>query len=619
MSGVRSPYDSAFAAFDSLNSMMYENHITKLKSSLKENPSSFWNLVNSKRSVNGLPKLMHDDTRSTMNESEQAQMFADFFSSNFSSSSTATADSQVAPEISSQSDSLVLDEFFVFDQLLNIKTTVGAGPDGIHPLILQNCAPILYAPLTCIFNESLQTGVFPDAWKRYSVTPIFKKGARSNIKNYRCIAKLQTIAKFFERCVNIHLTRLITPQLYPNQHGFTKRRSTVNNLMDFIHYSIIGLNTCGRVDVLNLDFSKAFDKVNHDILLRKLASFNIPSNVIKWLKSYLSDRRQYVKLRSAESSDFIVNSGVPQGSHIGPIIFLLFINDLPSIVRDDIFMSMFADVVRVARPIASLNDSIVLQSTLNDIQRWCEQNDLHLNIEKCSVLSLYRGRNRPQPLYCLGDHLISTTDEQRDLGVIIDAKLNFKSHVDMIVSKATQALGFVKRFGYNLNDQSTLKALYSALVQSRLDYCSTIWFTIPQTRADAIESVLKQFTMFALNEYQNESNNFHVSPYENRLERTKLIKLSRRRINTALIYLYDLTCDTTHSPYVKSLFYKNDNNRNFRNAELFRIRDSSLSRTTAPITQICKYANLVKDIFIEATSRNNFKKRLHEINDDVFI
>jgi hypothetical protein len=218
---------------------------------------------------------------------------------------------------------------------MKIKTTTNAGPDGIHPLILKNCASILYQPLTHIFNESLATSTFPDAWKRYSVRSIFKKGARSNIMNYRCIAKLQTIAKFFEHCVNICLTKMVSSDISPHQHGFMKRRSTTKNLMEFLHYSLSGLNDSNQVDVLYTDFTKAFDRVDHENLLRKLSTFKIPRNLPLWIKSYLSNRCQFVKYRAGESKDFFVYSGVPQGSHIGSTLFLLFVNDISSITVEN--------------------------------------------------------------------------------------------------------------------------------------------------------------------------------------------------------------------------------------------------------------------------------------------
>lgn len=202
----------------------------------------------------------------------------------------------------------------------------------------------------------------------------FQKGARSDITNYRCIAKLKTIEKFFEHCVNVHLVNLIAPKISDRQHGSMRERSTTTNLMEFTHFSLNGLNKAKRVDVLNLDFSKAFDRVNHVILNRKLKSFDIPSNVLAWLKSYLSNRRQYVKLGDHESPDHVVYSGVPQGSHILTPIFLAFINDLPSILPDEVFLSMFADDVRIVKIIRGEGDTFVLQTSIDALNQWCNSN-----------------------------------------------------------------------------------------------------------------------------------------------------------------------------------------------------------------------------------------------------
>lgn len=386
--------------------------------------------------------------------------------------------------------------------------------------------------------------------------------------------------------------------------------------MEFLHYSLLGLNSSRRVAYF--DFAKAFDRVNHDILLRKLASFPIPLNIINWLKSYLSDRRQYVRIGGAESTDFIVNSSVPQGSHIGPTLFLLFINDLPSTISSEVFILMFADDIRIAKTINTSEDEFKLQSAIGNLREWCESNDLHLNLDKCSILSLHRGRHLPNPTYCYGDYRFTNTSEQRDLGVIIDNKLTFRSHTDLLVSKSKSALGFVKRFCRDITDVTTLKAVFFAFVQSNLDYSSSVWLTIPQSRSDEIESVLRQFTMFALKEYPNESNNFHISSFNNRLKRLGMAKLCRRRINYALLFLYDVLNDNIHCPFVRDLFYINANNRNFRNSELFKISDVNLMQNV-PITLICKYANLVKHLFIESSSRLTFKKSLFQLSDDMFF
>lgn len=175
----------------------------------------------------------------------------------------------------------------IFEELLKIDTKRGAGHDGIHPLLLKNCAAVLYQPLSIIFNESLDTAVFPDKWKRYSVSPIFKKGSRSNVANYRCIAKLPTIANFFEYLINLELKKMVADEIVLQQHGFMKGRSTSSNLLEFVHFPTRALNETKQVDVLYTDFSKAFDLVDHSILMSKLQNFNLPPKLTNWIASYL--------------------------------------------------------------------------------------------------------------------------------------------------------------------------------------------------------------------------------------------------------------------------------------------------------------------------------------------
>lgn len=624
LTGDRLEFDRVFAEFDALNSVLHQKYVDRLKNSIKSSPASFWKHVRSKRGSNSLPKDLVFNSRSSNDINVQAEMFAEFFASNFnsdSSQSIASSDDLRSNSTTTASNgSFSLDPYFVFNELMRINVNSSAGPDGVHPLLLRNCASILYFPLACIFNESLASGVFPALWKTSSVSPIFKKGSRSDINNYRCIARLQTIAKFFEHCVNVKLLELVSSAISPRQHGFMKQRSTSSNLMEFVHYGLNGMNSCKQVDVLYTDFSKAFDRVNHAVLLRKLRTFGLPSNLVNWISSYLSNRNQFVKLGSAESRNFMVSSGVPQGSHLGPLLFLLFINDLPSIATDDTLISMFADDVRIAKTIRSPNDALILQATINRLKDWCSSNDLHLNLNKCAVLTLHKSRSWSRYLYTFGDHSFAVSDQQRDLGVLIDSKLSFVSHVDWIISKSTASLGFVKRFCRDIGDQDTIKAIYFALVQSHLDYCCPVWFAIPTNKADSIESVQRQFTMFALRQYPNANNNYLIDSYLMRMSSLNLVSLSRRRVNFCLLFLYDLINGLVNCPYVKTLVNLNTANvRNLRSPELFRITNSLARDYHAPITLICKMANKVKHLYIGCDCRSSFKRALFAIPDEMLM
>lgn len=206
--------------------------------------------------------------------------------------------------------------------------------------------------------------------------------------------------------------------------------------------------------------------------------FNLPSNLIYWLRSYLLDRRQHVKFNNRSSNEFLVNTGVPQGSHLGPtlFLFLLLFNDIVQELGSDVFISLFADDLKIAVAINSIQDTLRLQSAISKLKAWCTANYLHLNLSKCSVMSISNKYSSYVIVgdYHYGDHTFNRVTEQKDLAVMVDSKMNFNNHVNMIVSRAKSTLGFVKRFCYDINNMQTPRALYYALIQSILEYCCVV-------------------------------------------------------------------------------------------------------------------------------------------------
>ena len=581
-SSDKSSFEAAFNAFNVMNTQCFDLYRIKMQSSLKDNPSEFWNYVKSLRNTDNNPASLKLGDKTSTDELEQAELFASFFKKNFIQpqiSTVSPTSNRTQPTLSSpphtsstSSNDFVIDEYYIFDELEKIDTKKGAGPDNIHPLILKHCSAQLYKPLAMLFNDSLLKGYFPNKWKFSSVKPVFKKGARSNVENYRPIAKLPTIAKFFESLVNKKLSKLIERYIVHQQHGFRRGKSTVTNLSEFTTYALKGISAGFQVDVLYTDFAKAFDRVNHKILFAKLRNYNIPENLIAWLKSYLSNRRQFVRYGNSDSTEFTVNSGVPQGSHIGPTLFLLFINDLATHLGDDVYISLFADDVKLAKVINSPLDAASLQSAINKLKEWCDTNELHLNLSKCEVLTLSHKRNNVSTNYNFGNHTFEHVNQHKDLGVLIDQKLKFNEHIEAITSKATAALGFLKRFCFDLRDHQTLKVLFYTLVQSQLEYCSVVWMPYYDIYKRKIESILRQFTMYALREYPNQSNGYRITPYKERLSLLRMQSLERRRINTSIRFMYDIIYNNIHSPFLKSEVSFNDNRRNLRHTQLLKLK-----------------------------------------------
>ena len=356
------------------------------------------------------------------------------------------------------------------------------------------------------------------------------------------------MAEFFEHLVNVKLLALVQDKITKKQHGFMKSRSTASNLTEFTYYAQRGINSGAQVDVLYTDFSKAFDRVNHKRLILKLRSFNLPDNLLAWVETYLSNRTQFVKYGSSDSNDFNVSSGVPQGSHLGPTLFLLFINDIVD-EMDDVFISLFADDVKIARIIHSNADTKILQRAIDKLKAWCDTNNLHLNLDKCAVLIItMKKKGIITTGYTYGDYVYKHVSQHKDLGVIIDQKLNFINHIDAITSKATAALGFIKRFCYDITDIQTLKTLYYALVQSHLEYCNVVWLPTYAVHIDKIESVLKKFTQFARREYRTEANSYRITDYRKRLEALNMTSLERRRVNASIVFMYDIVNGNANCP-----------------------------------------------------------------------
>lgn len=234
------------------------------------------------------------------------------------------------------------------------------------------------------------------------------------------------------------------------------------------------------------------------------------------------------------------------------------------------------------------------------------------------MLTINRGHNHIDSNYSYGDHIFKRVTEQRDLGVIIDNKLKFANHINAITSKATAALGFIKRFCYDISDTQTLKTLYYSLVQSHLEYCSVVWLPFEKVYKDKIERILKQFTMFARKEYPSVSNNYKITSYDNRLSALSMESLDRRRINASVIFMYDMIHDLINCQSIRNDISVEINSRT-RHSEYIKIIDKDMKLTLkAPLPQMCKFSNKVANIFSESITRNNFISLLRA-SPNVFV
>jgi hypothetical protein len=378
--------------------------------------------------------------------------------------------------------------------LKRLKNKMTCGPDGVPCFFVKDCASVLLKPLSYIFNLSLKTHTFPEAWKKARITPVFKKGNASDIQNYRPVSILSPFAKVFEMAVYDRIFEQVRLMISPNQHGFFSNRSTISNLACFSQYVAVALDNRMQVDVIYTDFSKAFHRVNHTIFLNKCANMGFSKNLILFLESYLRDRVQYVDVRGHKSYSFKASSGAPQGSNLAPLIFSLFINDICSSISSNILL--FADDVKLFRTIHGLSDCVQLQHDLSNIQRWCNCNNLPLNISKCFSMTFSNKANPINFDYVLDAESIVKTNTFKDLGVTFDPKLSFATHISNVCVDAIKLLGFILRNSNDFANLDTIKTLYYSYVRSKLEYGAAIWNPIYNKYNIQLENVQRRFVKF---------------------------------------------------------------------------------------------------------------------------
>ena len=380
------------------------------------------------------------------------------------------------------------------------------GIDGIGPKLLKNCALALYVPIHHLFLLSITNHTIPSEWKCHSITPIHKSGDSSQVTNYRPISLLCVISKVLERIVFDHLSKFIINNniLVDSQFGFRPHHSTAQQLLLFLSKVHNILNCNASCDVIYLDFQKAFDSVSHSELLVKLWNVGITSNLWLWIKEYLSNRHQQVCINGCYSSSLPVISGVPQGSILGPLLFLVYINDLPQqVLHSDILL--FADDTKILKSISSVPDSSLLQQDLNNISNWCLKWKLSFNESKCLIISFHsKSPSHPTSAYSINGHTISTNFQHKDLGIVMCSDCSWSAHISSITSQAYKKLGLLRRFLCSSNSISTKKMLYLSLVRSQLMYCSQVWRPSKAKDIKIIEDVQRRATKFILNDYSSD-------------------------------------------------------------------------------------------------------------------
>ena len=363
----------------------------------------------------------------------------------------------------------------------NLNPKKSSGLDGVGPRILKYCGDFITPSIAYIINQSIDTGCFPDKLKEAFVLPIYKTGNREDPNNYRPISILPSISKIFERHIASQLLNFFktTDILHKTQSGFRQNHSCQTALIHMINTWLNDIDSGKYVGAVFLDLRKAFDLVDHEILLHKLHLYHFSSKSIKLFSSYLSNRMQVIKVGNSISSTLKVTSGVPQGSILGPLLFLLYINDISYNITSG-KIDLYADDSTLHE---SDKDLIILQNklqiNLDKIHRWCKVNNmsLHPTKSKCMIISTKNkfSQNKNLKLHLTIDNLcLENVTVQKVLGVFIDNTLTWNIQLSKISAKINTKIALLKRIIHYLTDDMKM-LFYNAYILSTMDYCCILW------------------------------------------------------------------------------------------------------------------------------------------------
>ena len=470
----------------------YDNIAEKLKSKSLSS-KDWWSTLKTFISPNlnsAIPPIESEGIIYT-DDFEKANLFNNYFQGQ-----TVLDDSNaVLPELPEPSyltslSSIAFDPQEVEEILRTLKTDKASGPDGLSNRILKELSHELSSPLCSLFNKSLSLGKFPSPYKDANVTPVHKKGDLSLVSNYRPISLLNSVAKLFEKLVFKYLYNHLQDNnmLSSLQSGFIPGDSTVNQLAYLYHIFTEALDAGKEVRTVFCDISKAFDRVWHEGLIYKLKAAGVSGDVLRWFQSYLSGRRQRVVLQGSLSEWVYIKAGVPQGSILGPLLFLLYINDIVKNIGSNI--RLFADdtslFIIVDNPTTA---ALCLNSDLEKLSRWAAIWLVTFNPSKNESLLISRKINKPihPPLY-MQNVQIQEVSTHKHLGLYFSNDCSWHQHIDYIKQKAWFRIHIMRKLKFKL-DRKSLETIYLTFIRPLLEYGDVIWDNCTQYEKNELDKI----------------------------------------------------------------------------------------------------------------------------------
>lgn len=509
------------------------------------NKKQFWKTFKvATRKESLIPTLVHDNNEAN-SDKEKAEMLSNYFAKSFNT--------LVPPLCSeycnySESDSVFLDDLACTEEevcfiLKSINASKATGPDGISARMLKETASAIAPSLTILFNSSISQRCFPTCWKLANVVPVPKSiSQKTSPSGYRPISLLPIVSKIFEKHIYMFISDYLA-EYHPiacNQWGFQPQRSCTTTLLTTT-YDWYGTMDKGKdVVAVFFDFQKAFDSVPHGPLITKLQNIGLHPHLVMWVKSYLTNRSQRVVLNGSESTTIDVLSGVPQGSVLGPLLFLIYINDLCAItLSTGSKVTMYADDLVLHKVVDAETAFIRLQKDINNIVQWSRSNKVNLNKSKCKVMLFSHKRHAMPPVFIENEQM-EQVRTYKYLGLTITSTLKWDEHIDQLCLRAKKLLGYLYRLFYRNVQPTSLCNLFTALIRPILEYASQVWDPYTLKNKHKIENLQK----YAL----RISSGRWAASYEELLDHFKLPTLASRREYLRVTTLHKLHSGHSYLP-----------------------------------------------------------------------